>query len=334
RRRAAAAAGGAALVVAVAGVSAVPGRDGRQAQAVQAAPQVYGAVLVKDAVFGWLPSGYTTLRVAQGDDGYTLTAGRPGQKAGGLTLQLTEGAEPPVPNLPGKRPGHTTPTAPVNGRPASWVIKPGADGSEQVPAEFRWRYADRRWAELMIAERGVATEATVRRIAENVRFGAGRAAAFPVRIGGAPSGMRIARAWVGWDGRTPGKGTDVELSLAPRHGTFDGDGLSLSFSPEALPAPSWAGQGGQPGEGGQAGKGAPNAKVGGRLADERPLTDPATGNQGGTLTVFGWHGFDVRIEARGQAARTLAASGGARGLFERITYLGDDQAKWTTAPLG
>ncbi|MEV5575622.1 hypothetical protein AB0L06_36765 [Spirillospora sp. NPDC052269] len=334
RRRHVAAAAGTALAVAIAGVLAVPEGDGhRQRATVLASPQAYGPVLEKEAVFGWLPSGYTVLRVSRDADGFTATAARPGMQGGGMNLQLTRGAEPAVPNLPGGRPGHRTATAPVRGRPAFWVIKPGADGSDQVPAEFRWQYADGRWAELVVVDKDVATEATVRRIAENVRFGTGQAAAFPVRIGGVPAGMRVARAWIGTSpaprGRdTPSPGQGVEFALAPERGTLDGDGFSVSLTPESPLRPVWVGSNG---------KGVrvtPNTKVGGRPAFQRIVTDRATGKQVDMLTVYGWLGYDVQIELRGWSLKALAAQGGSRAVFDRIAYLGDDQAKWTTTPLG
>lgn len=339
RRRRAAAAGGTALVVAAVGAVAVPGRDAPPKAPVLAAPRSYGAVLVKEAVFGWLPSGYTTTRVGRNDTTYSITAAVPGGKgAGGVTLELTQGPEPAVPKLPGGRAGHLTAAAPVHGRPASWVIKPSGEGSEQVPAEFRWQYADGRWADLAVVDKDVATEATVRRIVENVRFGTGRAAAYPVRIGGVPAGMRVTSTWVG--GQAGSTGRDVNLVLAPDHGTGDADGLAVSFAPESFPTPAGTpgGKGGARDTGPKTvdGKGgAPNGRVGGRLATETPLVDKRTGKRlGVTLTVYGWHGYDVRIELLGRTDRALAANGGARGLFGRIDYLGDDQAKWTTTPLG
>ncbi|MCP2337086.1 hypothetical protein [Actinomadura rupiterrae] len=328
RRRRALAAGGTALAVAAAGgvALAVPDKDGHsgRAPALQPAPAGYGTVLIKQAVFGWVPEGYTNIRIVQGDGDYSVSAGRPGQKAGGITLQLARGAEPEVPRLPGGRPGHRTPAAPVHGRPASWIIKPGADGSDQVPAEFRWQYADQRWAELMIVDRDVATEANVRRIAEAVRFGSSEAAAFPVRIGGVPSGMRVARAWVAGNG-------DTDIDLAPERGAADRDGLSVSLTPMArgfqLPQ--------QVEKDGQVKPSIQNITIGGSPATYRVVRDPATGaDRGEMLMVFGWHGMEVQIDLEGRAYQALKASGGAQGLLGRITYLGADQRKWTTTPLG
>ncbi|MFC4910806.1 hypothetical protein [Actinomadura gamaensis] len=329
-RRQALAAGATVLVVAAgAGVPTLVGSDGRQAPAVQAARGGYGTVLVKEATFGWLPGGYTTVRTGQGDDGYTLAAGTPKQKAGGLLLQLTRGAEPGIPNLPGGRPGHRTATEPVHGRPAYWVIKPGADGSDQVPADFRWQPADGRWAELVVGDKDVATEATVRRIVDNIRFGGGdAAAAFPLRLGGVPSGMRIARASV-----TPT--SEMDLVLVPAHGTADADGFSVSLAPAQrdVGAPQ-AGQ--KVGDGSKDAKpkeSGPNTRVARYPALYRQYQGSSTGSRGESVIVYGWHGMDLRIEALGRAFRALEASGGVRGMVGRTAYLGADQRKWTMTPL-
>jgi hypothetical protein len=51
------------------------------------------------------------------------------------------------------------------------------------------------------------------------------------------------------------------------------------------------------------------------------------------LRVFGVRGFDVSINASGDALRQLEPTGGLTGLFHRITVLGDDSSTWTTTPL-
>lgn len=304
-----------AAAVAAAGAAAVvifPGSSGERSDDI-AEPSSYGAPLVARASFGWLPPGYVRTRVAQDDQqrpAFSVSAGR-GQGGAGVELTvLGPGPRPHVPRLPGGRKGRLTEAAPINGRPAYWTIKPGAAGSDQVAAEFRWEYRPRSWALLSVNDRGVADVATVRRIAAEVTFDDRGPVAFPVSVTGVPAGLKVMRVWrdtrpdVYFDLRDPG-----------------GDGsLTIGLTRAAA----------QPFK--------PNTTIDGRAAfDSRlphsgpPANTPASEAQ--TLRVYGVRGFDVFINANGEPLRRLQATGGLTGLYRRVTPLGDDPARWTTTPL-
>ena len=109
----------------------------------------------------------------------------------------------------------------MNGRPAYWSIKPGGPGSSQLAAEFQWEYRPDAWASLSVGDRGVATVATVQRIAAGVRFGGGEPLAFPVKVTGIPDGLDVGRVWLGL-------GPDVMFWLG---GAGRGDELMISVTP-------------------------------------------------------------------------------------------------------
>ncbi|MEV0668450.1 hypothetical protein ACIBI3_44500 [Actinomadura luteofluorescens] len=314
-RRAAAVAAAVSVTAAVAGVALIPSSGDRPSGVAVTAR--YPSPLMEKAAFGWLPPGYARTRVTQ-DAGrapvFTASAGRgPGSMAIELDV-LPQGVRPGVARLPGGREGHLTRAAPVNGRPAYWSIKPGGPGSAQVAAEFRWEYRPKTWALLSVNDRAVADPATVQRIAAGVDFGGGRPAAFPVRVTGLPSGLKITKVWAGtlpdalFTFAVPGRDGELIISLNPaRPG---GDRSSHA-----------------------------NTTVDGHPAfDTRlPHTGPTIGrvppSKSQILTVYGVQGFDVGIQATGEPLRRLQAGGGLTGLYRRTTPLGTDPARWTTEPL-
>ncbi|GGV09810.1 hypothetical protein GCM10010182_31870 [Actinomadura cremea] len=214
-------------------------------------------------------------------------------------------------------PGAVPRAEPIHGRRADWLIEPGAPGSEQIPAEFRFRYRDA-WAKLQINGKEIADVATVRRIAESVRFDGAEPAKFPVRIENLPQGMGISGARVedgvaratftlaGSEGGelmiTVGPTTEASLRNVPSHSntTLDGHPAFDSHRPHDGPTD-------------------------GRV----PPTEAHI------LNVYNAGGADIRLDARGRRLlEQLEPTGGLTGLYRRITWLGPDESTWTTTPLG
>lgn len=284
-------------------------------------PVRYPDVLVETATFGWLPRGYARTRISRGGPSggtFELTAGR-GPGGGGVTLTLLPpGLEPGAPTLPGARPGTLTRAEPIHGRRADWLIEPGAPGSEQIPAEFRFQYRDGAWAVLQINGKEIADVATVRRIAENVRFDGAEPAKFPVRIENLPQGMRIS-------------GARVEDGVARAAFTLagsEGGELMITVGPTTevslrdVPSRS-------------------NTTIDGHPAfdSHRPHDGPKDGrvppSEAHILNVYDAGGVDVGLDARGRGLlERLEPTGGLTGLYRRITWLGPDESAWTTTPLG
>ncbi|WP_433147380.1 hypothetical protein ACQPZ8_06510 [Actinomadura nitritigenes] len=288
---------------------------------VRPAEQVrYPDLLVPPASFGWLPPGYAQTKVSRDDQerpSVTVSASKgKGGDEPDTAVELTvlgPGPEPPIAKLPGGKEGRWTGTELINGRVGHWTIQPGGPGSDQVPAELRWEYQPHRWALLSVLDRGIAKKETVQRIAKGVRFGGGRAAAFPFRVTGVPGGLKAAQVSLR-------QGPDAELWL-----TSSGQGggeLLIEVTPASRRTPART-----------------NTKVDGHPAFDSRLSrsDPKTGRNPANaqrLVVYGSHGFDVTLEATGGPLRSLQAAGGLTGLYRRVTLLGDDPARWTTAPLG
>lgn len=315
-RRAAVAVLAAGAVAVAAGVAVLqPSQDERPDKVVE--PSKYPNLLTEKAVFGWLPAGFVRTRVTQ-DGGsrpaYTVNAGRgPGNLSIELTL-LAPGVKPGIPVLPGGRKGRLTKAAPVNGRPAYWSIKPGGPGSDQVGAEFRWEYRPKTWALLAVNDRGIANAATVQRIAAGVRFGGGEPLAFPVRVTGVPGGLEVGRVWAG-------AGPEAMFALG---GPGKDDELMISVSPASELVRN---------------RSKPNTTIDGHPAYDTGLPHPGPtigrvpASKARILRVFGVHGFDIGIDARGEPLRRLEAGGGLTGLFRRVTPLGTDPENWTATPL-
>ncbi|MFB4296417.1 hypothetical protein [Actinomadura sp. NTSP31] len=326
RRGRRAAVGGLAAGLAAAAVAAavLPGSPD-EPRRVRPAEQVrYPDLLVPPASFGWLPPGYAQSKVSRDDQerpSVTVSAGMgKGKDAEGAAsaVELTvlgPGKEPPIAHLPGGKKGRWTGTALINGVVGHWTIEPGGPGSGQVPAELRWEYRPHQWALLSVFDRGIAKKETVQRIAKGVRFGGVRPVAFPFRATGVPAGLKPAQVSLG-------QGPDAELWLTST-GQESGD-LLITVTPAGKRAP-----------------GRTNTTVDGHPAFDSRL--PHTGPKAKTdrnpaeaqrLVVYGVHGLDVTVQATGGPLRLLQPKGGLTGLYHRVTLLGGDPARWTTAPLG
>lgn len=273
--------------------------------------------LVQRAVFGWLPTGYTPRSFTEdhqnGEHTFKVMAGLNGGRGG--IVELTDfgvGPEPILGYLSGGIPAKPLRAAPVNGRQAHWIYKPGSG----YGGKLRWQYGPHRWAEISV--QGSADDArTIYRIARSVTFGMTKPTAFPFRVKGLPDDLKIYLSTAG-PGLGGGSGDSAAIDFAAGAYSMD-NGLEISVSPAGLMARQLAGDPGR------------KVTVDGHRAVDRQSTSGGVARH--TLIVLGVHGFDVTLQASGQTLQRLQATGGVTGLYHRITVLGTTPSRWTTTPL-
>lgn len=276
----------------------------------------YPNPLVQRAVFGWLPKGYATGSVIEdhqnGRHTFEAMASLNGGRGGIVDLtDFGAGPEPILGYLPGGKPAQPLPAAPVNGKQAHWITKPGsADGGR-----LRWQYGSHRWAEISV--QGSADDTgTMYRIAKLIMFGTAKPTAFPFRVRGLPDGLTTYRSTAG-PGLGRGSGDSAEVSFAA--GAYSpNNGLEISVTPAGLMNQQLAGDPGR------------KITVEGHHAVDRQTTSGRVARH--TLIVLEVNGFDVRVQASGQTLQRLQTTGGITGLYHRITVLGTAPSRWTTAP--
>jgi hypothetical protein len=241
-----------------------------------------------------------------------VTAGLGGRRN---VIDLTDfgtGPEPILGYLAGGVPVQPLPAAPVNGKQAHWVYKPGTG----YGGKLRWQYGSHRWAEVSV--QGSADDTgTVYRVARSVTFGTAKPTAFPFQVRGLPDGLKIFQSTAG-PGLNGGSDDSAAVSLAA--GAYSQDnGLEITVTP-AGPMDRLADDSGH------------EVTVDGHRAVDRQSTSGGVARH--SLSVLGVKGFDVTLQASGQTLRRLQATGGVTGLYRRITVLGTAPSRWTIAPLG
>lgn len=172
--------------------------------------------LVQYADFGWLPDGFTDLRVTSERDYQTLVAMPPGGDRPGVVrnamLTVVSAGHWTRTNNRGRFVGDGDPSyveaAPVNGRPARSRFGDGG-------FSLQWEFAPDAWAEVHVGDGQLAgvdeLMATARRIAESARFGGDGPLAMPVRLREAlPGGLRPVEA----NRSTGASGWDANVSVA------------------------------------------------------------------------------------------------------------------------
>lgn len=273
--------------------------------------------LVQRAVLGWLPTGYTPRSFTEdhqnGEHTFKVMASLNGGRGG--IVELTDfgvGPEPILGYLSGGIPAKPLRAAPVNGRQAHWIYKPGSG----YGGKLRWRYGPHRWAEISV--QGSANNAhTIYRIARSVTFGMTKPTAFPFRVKGLPDDLKIYLSTAG-PGLGGGSGDSASIDFAAGAYSMD-NGLEISVRPAGLMARQLASDPGH------------KVTVDGHRAVDRRSTSGGVARH--TLIVLGVNGFDVTVGASGQTLQRLQATGGITGLYHRITVLGTAPSKWTTAPI-
>ncbi|HZE34239.1 MAG TPA: hypothetical protein VE198_22745 [Actinoallomurus sp.] len=277
----------------------------------------YPNPLVQRAVFGWLPKGYTPLSVTEdhqnGEHTFKVTAGLNGGR--GSVVELTDfgvGPEPILGYLAGGIPAKPLHAAPVNGKRAHWIYKPGSG----YGGKLRWQYGPHRWAEISV--QGAADDTgTIYQIARSITFGTVKPTAFPFQVEGLPDDLKIYLSNAGPG--LGGSGYSAMVDFAAGAYSMD-NGLEISVTPAGLMARRFAADPGR------------KVTVEGHRALDRRSTSGGVARH--TLIVSSVKGFDVTIQASGQTLRRLQATGGVTGLYRRITVLGTAPSRWTTAPLG
>jgi hypothetical protein len=278
----------------------------------------YPNPIVQRAIFGWLPQGYTTRSVIEdhqnGQHTFEAMASLNGSRGG--VVDLTDfgvGPEPILGNLAGGKPAQRLPAAPVNGKQAHWITKPGTG----YGGKLRWQYGSHRWAEISVQGPADNTR-TIYRIAKSITFDTAKPTAFPCQVKGLPTGLKIHRSIAG-PGLGGGSGNSAGVMFAA--GAFTPDNsLNISVTPAGLiPQHILAGEPGH------------EVTVDGHRAIDRQSRSGGVARH--TLTVMGVNGFDVEVQAFGQTLQRLATTGGITGLYHRITVLGTGPSRWTTAPL-
>lgn len=301
-------------------LSAEPGRPVSPATDSASQPNAgaYPNPLVQRAVFGWLPKGYATRSVIEdhqnGQHTFEVMAGLNSGRGG--VVDLTDfgvGPEPMLGYLAGGKPAQRLSAAPVNGKQAYWITKPGTGAGSRL----RWRYGSRRWAELSVQGTADNTR-TIYRIAKSITFGTAKPTAFPFQVKGLSTGLKIYRSMAG-PGLGGGSGSSSDIAFSA--GAFTPDNwLNISVTPAGLlPQRILAGEPGR------------EVTVDGHRAIDRQSRSSGVAKH--TLIVMGVNGFDVTVKAFGQTLQWLEATGGISGLYHRITVLGTDPSRWTTAPL-
>jgi hypothetical protein len=272
--------------------------------------------LVQRAVFGWLPKGYTPRSFTEdhqnGEHTFKVMASLNGGR--GAIVDLTDfgvGPEPILGYLSGGIPVQPLRAAPVNGKQAHWIYKPGSG----YGGKLRWQYGPHRWAEISV--QGSADDTgTIYRIARSITFGMTKPTAFPFQVKGLPDDLKIYLSTAG-PGLGGGSGDSAEIDFAA--GAYSPDnGLEISVTPAGTMARQLAGDPGR------------KVTVEGHRAVDRQSTSGVARH---TLIVLGVKGFDVTVRASGQTLQRLQATGGITGLYHRITVLGTAPSRWTTAPL-
>ena len=289
-------------------LGAEPGRPAVQPNAV-----TYPNPLVQRAAFGWLPKGYTTRTVIEDRQNgrHTFEMMADGGRRGIVDVtDFGAGPEPILGYLSGGRPAQPLPAAPVNGKQAHWITKPGTGGESKL----RWEYGKQRWAE--IAVQGSESAGTIYRIAKSMTFGTAKPTTFPFHFKGLPAGLTIYRSAAG-PGLGNGSGDSTDISFATGAYTPN-NWLHISLTPAGVMARQSAGDPGR------------RITVDGHHAIDRRTMSGGVARH--TLIVMGVNGFDVSVQASGQVLQRLEATGGVAGLYHRITILGTDPAGWTTAP--
>jgi hypothetical protein len=291
-------------------------RPGAQGGRTSSDPSTYPNPIVQRAVVGWLPAGYVVHSVTADDQNgghdFQLVSVMPRGSNGNWLgyIRLTDygtGPEPPLGYEPGGRLRQRTPAAPVKGKQAYWLARPGS--ADEVT--LRWQYRPRSWAEL--DAQGTASQAgNLYRIAESITFGTARPTAFPFRVSGLPPGLAPSLS----TGSTRG-GSDtlasVDLALGPD--TLD-NRLEISVT---VPDPSSH----------PVTVGTPSREItlDGHHATERRSASSRL------LIVHNVNGLDLTLQASGPTLKRLDTIGGIVGLYRRITVLGTDPSRWTVAPL-
>ena len=338
-RRGAAAVGSAAAiaVVATAVAGGLPGLGahagtrgslaGNKAPGAAASQHVTGTdPLLQMASFGWLPAGLSA-------DGYVtdsqsqpyLELDAAGQGASLILTAYWRGGMPPIPDLPGGVPGSRTPAAPIDGRPAYWVIEPTLGPLAQENFEMQWEYAPGRWADLQAVSLHAASVSALtreaRRIAATVSFGRPSRVAMPFAVTGIPAGLMARRAVL-----NTGPGANGLIFFSGRGNSAE-DGLQFAVWPAsaAIRAREYSRR-----RGGGSVPVTPNTTIDGYRAYDSQLGQPARASA--VLYVLDVHGFVVQIDASGPALRALP--GGLAGLFRAMTvFSSSDQAAWTVFPV-
>lgn len=300
-------------------LSAEPDRPA--SPAVPTAPQpdagAYPNPLVQRAVFGWLPKGCTIRSVIEdhqnGQHTFEAMAGLNGGRQS--IVDLTDfgvGPEPILGYLSGGKPARPLTAAPVNGRQAHWITKPGTG----YGGRLRWQYGSHRWAEIHV--QGAADNtSTIYRIAKSITFYTAKPTAFPFRVKGLPNGLKNYLSVAG-SGLGSGSTDSADVSFAA--GVYTPNNwLDISLTPADLMAQLFARDPGR------------KVTVDGHRAIDRQSRSGGVARH--TLIVMGVNGFDVKIQASGQTLQRLETIGGIFALYHRITVLGTDPSRWTTTPL-
>jgi hypothetical protein len=338
-RRCAAAVGSAAAiaVVATAAAGGLPGLGahagtrgslaGSKAPGAAASQHATGAdPLLRTASFGWLPAGLST-------DGYVtdsqnqpyLELDAAGHAASLILTAYWRGGMPPIPDLPGGVPGSRIPAAPIDGRPAYWVIQPTLGPQAQENFEMQWEYAPGRWADLQAASLHAASVSALtweaRRIAASASFGRPSLVAMPFAVTGIPAGLVARRAVL-----NTGPGANG-LIFFSGPGNSPADSLQIGVWPASAGIQARKYDRRRDGGSQQV---TPNTTIDGYRAYDSQLSRPATASA--VLYVLDVHGFVVQIDASGPALQALP--GGLAGLFRAMTVVsGSDQAAWTVFPV-
>jgi hypothetical protein len=321
-RRACAVAGSAAAVgvvvtMVVTGLPRLGAEPGRPASPRPPSVETDPNPLVQRAVFGWLPKGYTPRSFTEdhqnGEHTFKVMASPNGDRGG--IVELTDfgvGPEPILGYLSGGRPAQPLRAAPVNGKQAHWIYKPGSG----YGGKLRWQYGPHRWAEISV--QGSANDApTIYRIARSVTFGLAKPTAFPFQVKGLPGDLKI---YLSTAGPGLGGGSRDSASVSFAAGPYSpNNGLEISVTPAGQMARLLANDPGR------------KVTVDGHHAVDRRST--AGGVARHTLIILGVKGFDVTVQTSGQTLQRLQATGGIAGLYHRITVLGTAPSRWTTAPL-
>ncbi|WP_441248248.1 hypothetical protein [Kitasatospora sp. McL0602] len=264
--------------------------------------------LISDGRFGWLPDSIKTISYSlESNGGWANAQGDPG-KLGSPSFHLKVypvGVTPELPNLPDGKPnlpGFTpgnhairVDAPPVNGREAYWITASDPNMAKAMNL-LRWKTAEGRWAEL---DSGYLSGEDSQRLPLQVAAGVTTGhwqVPLPLRISDLPTSFTVNS--VSLEQSRDGNDFRLDLSIGAAADEF----IGVTVGPD-VPEAEQSGPSGGP-------------------IRQQPTACKSE------------HGVKVCIKVWRNPEHALDPVGGAQGLLNRITLLGTDQTKWSTAVLG
>ena len=300
--------------------------------------------LITHFKFGTLPQGFVpaSVNVQSGAPEEISAADPDTQQAADVTMSTSPGLPAP-PHDKGGGVATQSPADPVGSDPAFWYWAPGStQAAENGEVILNWEYASNLWATLDFtgSNTGTAITGTVYQLAQSVQFGQTTQYPLPLHIDqifsmqetGASYDVAVMSGGY-WSSNLvfgpPGASSQDQLQITvigvpPGSDVNRSTGLPTDAvdSESASSSASTAG----------AGKASASAGVPSTLGG--CAVTVSNDQQGTGLQAPDCHGLQITISAFGAAYNVIQQHGGIGAFFSSITWLGLDQANWTTHVIG